>query len=425
MEWSEPRAEHTHEDTSVSRVPTPSEHVSARTPLSRLARSEGAVILGAWTVVALVFAGHNYLTYAANARPVPFSHALWWSVAEWYTWALLTPLVIWLARRFRLAQPQLARNVAALVVLAAVVAALQVGLEYAADRLMVALTGVPDISVRVWLSDGLRGRVLELAYLLPRKIGFSYITFWGVALAVHAVDYYRLYRERELRAVRLEGALAAAQLRALQAQLQPHFLFNTLNTIASLIPEDPAAAEETIESLSELLRAALRGDGAHEIALAEELELVDQYLRIQEVRFHDRLRVERRTDPDALSALVPPLLLQPLTENAIRHGIAPRPLGGVLTLTAERREGWLVLTVEDDGGGFRGVDAQRANGESSDGVGLANTRARLERLYGDAARLDVGNRPGGGAYARVRLPLRVTAGARPLADVSAGVVGAG
>jgi two-component sensor histidine kinase len=407
----------------VSRVPTLSELVLATAPLSRLARSEGAVILGAWTLVAVVFAGHNYLTYAAHGRPVPLLHALWWSVAEWYTWALLTPLVIRLARRFRLAGPQLARNVVALVVLALGVAALQVGLEYAADRVVVALAGVPDITVRVWLSDGERGRAMELAYLLPRKIGFSYITFWGIALAVHAVDYYRLYRERELRAVRLEGALAAAQLQALQAQLQPHFLFNTLNTIASLIPEDPAAAEETIESLSELLRAALRGDGAREIALAQELELVDQYLRIQEIRFHDRLRVERRTDLDALSALVPPLLLQPLTENAIRHGIAPRPFGGVLTLTAECRDEHLELTVEDDGRGFLGDDAVRRVGDSSNGVGLANTRARLERLYGDAARLDVGNRPTGGACVRVRLPLRRAVGTQPGAEVSAGVVG--
>jgi two-component system, LytTR family, sensor kinase len=407
----------------VSQDPTPPEPVPATALLSRAARSEGAAILGAWTVVAVVFAGHNYLTYAADGRPVPLLHALWWSVAEWYTWALLTPLVIRLARRFRLAQPQLARNAAALVVLALGVAALQVGLEYAADRLAVALTGIPEITVRVWLSDGERGRAMELAYLLPRKIGFSYITFWGVALAVHAVDYYRLYRERELRAVRLEGALAAAQLQALQAQLQPHFLFNTLNTIASLIPEDPAAAEETIESLSELLRATLRRDGTHEIALAQELELVDQYLRIQEIRFQDRLRVERRTDPDALSALVPPLLLQPLAENAIRHGIAPRPKGGVLTLTAERRDGWLVLTVEDDGRGFLDEDPERPAGDPPNGVGLANTRARLERLYGDAARLDVGNRPTGGAYARVRLPLRRAAGARTGAEVSAGAAG--
>jgi two-component system, LytTR family, sensor kinase len=401
----------------------PPEPAPAAAPLSRLARSEGAVVVGAWTVVAVVFAGHNYLTYAANGRPVPLLHALWWSVAEWYTWALLTPLVIRLARRFRVTQPRLARNASVLVVLAAAVAALQVGLEYAADRLVVALTGLPDLSVRVWLSDGVRGRAVELAYLLPRKIGFSYVTFWGIALAVHAVDYYRLYRERELRAARLEGALAAAQLQALQAQLQPHFLFNTLNTIASLIPDDPGAAEEMIESLSELLRTALRGDGAREIALAQELELVDQYLRIQEIRFDDRLRVERRTDPEALSALVPPLLLQPLAENAIRHGIAPRPLGGVLTLGAERRGEWLVLTVEDDGRGFPESLPERPAAGSPNGVGLANTRARLERLYGEAARLEVGNRSTGGAYARVRLPLRRVTGARPSAEVGAGVGG--
>jgi two-component system LytT family sensor kinase len=371
---------------------------------ARITRSEVIAIVGGWTLVALLFAAHNYISNAAEGRPITLLQAGWWSAAEWYTWALLTPLVMRLVRgtgageRFR---------PATLVALAAgglVVAALQVALEYAADHLVVLVTGDPSVSVGVWLSGGARDAAMDLAYLVPRKIGFSFITFCALVVVVLAADYYRLYRDRELRAARLEGALARAQLRALQAQLQPHFLFNTLNTIASLIPEDPAAAEELVESLGELLRAALRDGGRDEITLGQEIELLDQYLRIQERRFHDRLRVERLFAPDLGDAMVPPLVLQPLVENAIRHGVAARPGGGTVTVRTERSGGDLRLTVEDDGPGFR-----PENDGASTGVGLANTRARLEQLYGAKGALERGNLPGGGAYAGVRLPLRTSA----------------
>jgi two-component system, LytTR family, sensor kinase len=372
-------------------------------------RSEARAILAGWTLLALLFAGHNYLSGIANGRPVSLLQATWWSAAEWYTWALLTPLVVLIVRRIRLAERPGMRGVLLLAGLGLGVAALQVALEYGADRLAVLLARDPDVTVRVWLSGGVRGAALDLAYLVPRKIGFSYVTFWAVALVVFAADSYRLYRDREVRAARLEGALARAQLRALQAQLQPHFLFNTLNTIASLIPEDPVAAEDMVESLSELLRTALRDGGRDEITLAQEIELLDQYLRIQERRFQDRLRVERAFGGELRDALVPPLLLQPLVENAIKHGVGARPGGGTVTVRSERRAGTLLLTVEDDGPGF----AAPALDDAPQGVGLANTRARLEQLYGAGAGLETGNRSSGGAYVGVRLPFRTAAKAAP------------
>jgi signal transduction histidine kinase len=363
-----------------------------------------AGILAGWTLVAALFAGHTYLSAVADGRPVTLLQAVWWSVAEWYTWALLTPLVIWIVRRTHGAERPRARALAMVAVLGLGVAALQVALEYGADHLAVLLSKDPDVTVRVWLSGGARGAALDLAYLLPRKIGFSFVTFCALVVVVFAADYYRLYRDREVRAARLEGALARAQLRALQAQLQPHFLFNTLNSIASLIPDDPAAAEEMIESLSDLLRAALRDGGRDEIPLPQELELLDQYLHIQERRFQDRLRVERALRPGLEDALVPPLLLQPLVENAILHAVAARPQGGTVTVRTDQSDDSLVLTVEDDGPGFAPgrLGAQR-------GVGLANTRARLEQLYGGGAALEAANRPGGGARVEVRLPLRTAA----------------
>jgi two-component system, LytTR family, sensor kinase len=364
-----------------------------------------AGIVAGWTIVAALFTGHTYLSALAEGRPVTFLQAAWWSAAEWYTWALLTPLVIAVVRRVRgVGRP---RALAMLAVAGLGIAALQVALEYAADHIVVLLSGDPDLTVRVWLSGGLRGAALDLGYLVPRKIGFSVVTFWALVIVVFAADYYRLYRDREVRAARLEAALAQAQLRALQAQLQPHFLFNTLNSIASLIPEDPPAAEERVESLSDLLRAALRDGGRNEIPLAQEIELLDQYLRIQECRFQDRLRVQRAFRAELADVLVPPLLLQPLVENAITHGVASRPDGGTVTVRTDRRDSELLLTVEDDGPGF----APQAADSAPPGVGLANTRARLEQLYGAAATLETGNRPSGGAYVGVRLPLRTTVAA--------------
>ena len=316
--------------------------------------------------------------------------------------------MIWLVRWSRAAEQPRFVTLALLAVLGVGVAALQIAVEYSADRLAVILSGNADLTVRVWLSGGGEGGALDLAYFVPRKIGFSYVTFCALVFVVLAADYHRLYRDRELRAARLEGALARAQLRALQAQLQPHFLFNTLNTIATLIPEDPAAAEELVESLGELLRAALRDGGRDEIPLRQELDLLDQYLRIQERRFHDRLRVERAFAPDLADAMVPPLILQPLVENAIRHGVAARQGGGTVTVRTERSDDSLLLTVEDDGPGFQPESDGRLIG-----VGLANTRARLGQLYGVTGVLATGNLPGGGAYVNVSFPLRTSAVTTP------------
>ncbi|HJU88091.1 MAG TPA: histidine kinase [Gemmatimonadaceae bacterium] len=371
----------------------------AARPERRDTRWRGALgVFAGWTVLAIVFAMHNYLTFEADGRPVRFSHALWWSVAEWYTWAVLTPVVIWLTRRWRVAGEHWARNAVVLLLAAPAVASLQVGVEHFADRLAWMASGSPGISVRYWLSDGSSVAPMELSYLLPRKIGFSFVTCIALYIVVHAVDYYRLFKDRELRAAKLESALAAAQLQLLRSQLQPHFLFNTLNGIASLIPEDPRAAEEMVEALSDLLRASLRGSDAKDVSLGEELDLLEHYLTIQERRFNDRLRVTREIDPDSLGARVPPLLLQPLVENAIRHGVAPRPEGGEVKLIVRPVDDALEIAVLDDGPGFDDPSQVRI------GIGLSNTRQRLAHTYGDAATLELANRASGGAMVRVTVP---------------------
>ncbi len=224
-----------------------------------------------------------------------------------------------------------------------------------------------------------------------------------LAVAGHALAYHRHARRRAMRTAALEAQLALARAEALKAQLEPHFLFNALNSISELVHEDAAGAERMIGSLKELLRMTLEGAEAQEVTLAEELRLLGAYLRIQQTRFQDRLSVEVDAAPETLAARVPPLVLQPLVENAIRHGIAPRPGPGRISVRAWREGDALRLEVRDDGLGF----SERSPPE--EGVGLGNTRARLHRLYGDAQRFELASGEDGGAVAHVAVPFRTDA----------------
>ena len=258
------------------------------------------------------------------------------------------------------------------------------------------------------------------------------LAYGAIVGLTHSVHFYRRFRERERRALFLESNLANARLNALRAQLHPHFLFNSLNAIAALLRRDPRLAEATLMSLSELLRLALSQSERPEVLLREEMQFVQRYLEIQQTRFGDKLRVEREIEPAALDCLVPTLLLQPLVENAIRHGIEPAEKAGLVRLTAQRREGRLVLRVEDDGVGLTNTaialhepetvvlrantasvpaatspsSAAREASRGGTGIGLANLRARLEALYGTAQMLDLVSRPEGGLAVRIEIPWR-------------------
>jgi two-component sensor histidine kinase len=230
----------------------------------------------------------------------------------------------------------------------------------------------------------------------------SYATNWQERLAT---SFSRATEERE----QLEARLARAQLQSLRLQLHPHFLFNTLNTINALIGTDRHAAERVISGLSELLRMSLSSASEQEVTLAKELELLAHYIEIQQIRFQDRLTVNFRIDPDARYALVPNLMLQPLVENAIRHGIAPRAAAGHVVVTAARRGDRLELSVVDDGVG------EKASRDHRDGVGLGNTRARLLSLYGSDHRFEAGGASAGGFAVHIEIPYRTdTATKEPL-----------
>lgn len=221
-----------------------------------------------------------------------------------------------------------------------------------------------------------------------------YLAFVSLA---HARHFSRRARERERRELELAASLAEARLRALRMQIQPHFLFNALNALAALIPRDPDAADDMLAALADFLRLTLEDPGGREVPLGRELEFTERYLAIEKVRFGDRLTFSIDADPAALAVAVPPLLLQPLVENAVRHGIEPRREAGRIEIHARRENGALRLTVRDDGVGLPPVFAE--------GVGLANTRTRLRELHGDAATMEL--KSGDGLQIDIGLPARI------------------
>jgi two-component sensor histidine kinase len=266
--------------------------------------------------------------------------------------------------------------------------------------------------------------------LLPTLLDL--LAYGAIIGLMHSVHFYRRFRERERSALVLESNLANARLSALRAQLHPHFLFNSLNAIAALLRRDPRLAEATLMSLSDLLRLALSQAEKQQVPLREEMNFVNRYLEIQQTRFGDKLRVEQDIAPAILDCLVPTLLLQPLVENAIRHGIEPAENSGLLRISADRRNGKLVMTVEDDGVGLPKKALEVANSISSGfaeeptklpiapnesrlnrvsptngtGIGLTNLRARLETLYGRNQTLELESRPERGVRVRIEIPWR-------------------
>ena len=334
-------------------------------------------IFAGWTVLVVVFAASSSLTYALNYQPPRWRYTLTMAATEWYVWAAFTPIVAWLANRLR-PSPTRWRRVA---VLAAI--------------------GLPIAFIKVTLTRVLRQVGGDgTAYFQIDDLVIQYLIYWAIVLLTSVWLQYRRSQERELRTSQLEAQLAETRLRMLNMQLQPHFLFNTLNTIAELVHQQPATAERMIGGLSHLLRETLHAGLIDRISLDQELALLDRYIEIQRARFGDRLSVDVRiADDTARQVLVPSLLLQPLVENSIKHGIGSRAGAGRIEVVVERRSSHLLIEVRDDG---RGLD-----GRLKEGVGISNCRSRLRTLYGDAsARFEIANRDGGGAIARIELPLQ-------------------
>ncbi len=352
------------------------------------------IVLG-WTIFGCFFASEAIVARAYAGRPLDVSHTIVvWLICA-YVWLSLTPLVLFLARRFSFDRRSWPRNL--LIHLAASVgfACVQVGIYVSAASII-----APTFS-REPFGETFRG-------IFVSEFHFDLLTYWAIIGLSHALDYYRKYREREIRASQLEARLARAQLDALKMQLHPHFLFNTLNTISVLMQEDVAVANRLLLRLSDLLRLALNNTDAHEVPLRQELEFLQSYLEIEQTRFQDRLTVRLDIDAEAIEAQVPNLILQPLVENAIRYAVAPRATKSTIEIRAIRLNGSVQLEVTDDGPGMD--EARRA--ASVPGIGLRNTRSRLEKLYGPAHSFELATANGGGLHVTITIPFHAGAGDR-------------
>jgi signal transduction histidine kinase len=345
-----------------------------------------ALSLGICFPIGLAFALSTYATMVAKGDPVPWWVALFWSLTEWGLWGLLCPLVFVLARRYPVAGPAWTRHLP-----------LHLGGFLAAHLAHEAAYAV--LEQAAGLDGGHSFRQMLLLYL-GKRAAFNALVYGAMVALEHLATLHRRDTERERARLQLETKLARAQLDGLRSQLQPHFLFNTLNTISALLHRDPEAADRVLTRLGDLLRLSLQHSVRQEVVLRQELEFVERYLEIQQIRFQDRLRVRIDAEPEVLDALVPTLVLQPLVENAVRHAIEPRAAEGHLRIAARRDEGRLTLQVADDGPGLVGP------GRGS-GIGLANTRARLEQLYGAAHRFSLANADEGGLLVTLELPFRV------------------
>jgi two-component system LytT family sensor kinase len=359
-------------------------------------RTKWLAIIAVWAMLGVIYAGPIYF----EVRSEGMGHAAWrvfsWGILTWLAWAPLTPAMMWLARRYSLIGG--AWKTSLLVHLPGF---LLLSVVHSAAATAITLT------VKPFDNMGASPAAFWPRFLSRTKSSFgSDLLVYGAVIGVcYALEYYRKYRERELLATRLETQLAQAQLDSLRMQLHPHFLFNTLNSIAGLVRDNKnQAAVSMLVGLGDLLRHTLEHSARQEVELREELTFIKLYLSIQEMRFSDRLQVELNIDPATTKAMVPNLILQPLTENALRHGIARSADSGVVGISSAVEDGHLRLTVYDNGAGL--PDDWQMKG--STGIGLANTAARLEQLYNGNHQFDIRNRAGGGVEVVIRMPLKVS-----------------
>jgi sensor histidine kinase YesM len=330
-----------------------------------------------------------------------------WELPYWLLWAGLAPVVFLFTRRFPIDRERWLRNS-----LLHIVACVALTIAHRAIYLILGwllhvaayqnLTSIPDL----YSSD--------ILFNLPT----GFMSYGTIFLISYVIDYYRRHQEEELKISRLKTELAEArlqvteaQLQALKMQLHPHFLFNTLNSISALLDEDAEAADQMLARLGDFLRLTLENSGAQQVTLQEEIEFLRCYLEIEHVRFHDRLTVNMQIEPETLEARVPNLILQPIVENAIRHGIVSRIAPGKIEISASVTGDALQLRVKDNGPGLGQVEGGHAI--VKEGLGLANTRARLAQMYGSAHRFEMSDAPEGGLQVTLTIPFESSSAARP------------
>jgi two-component system, LytTR family, sensor kinase len=368
-------------------------------PASRLQQNRWlrwGLILAIWVVLGVIFAAPYYVEVRSEGMNHSPLRVFFWAILSWGAWALLTPVIVWLGRRYSFVEKSwkqsLAVHIPAFIVISAI---------HSAIGTYITLTIQPFAN----MGTSPNSFWPRFVSRFQGSIGSDLLVYAGILGVCYAIDYYRKYREREFRATQLESQLAQAQLDSLRMQLQPHFLFNTLNNIVSLVRDNKnETAIGMLVGLSDLLRHALVHSDKQEVALKEEVEFVQLYLKIQQMRFSDRLRVETNIDPATLKALVPSLLLQPLAENALKHGLSQSGAAGMIRIESHLEKDELHISISDDGAGL----PDNWQLKSSGGIGLANTIARLEQLYDAQHKLDIHNRSEGGVVVSVVIPFHTS-----------------
>ena len=340
-----------------------------------------------WTLLGVSFALSTYLGARQDNVQISWRRILSGYLADFYLWGMLSPLIFLLARRFEL-RKNFPRNLLIHIGTSVVLS----GLVLSAASPLVWYFGYVNLARNPTLAILWRNNAFS-AYYFHQGLTI----YWTTLVVAHALYYYRGLREGEAQRERLTAQLAQAQLQALRMQIHPHFLFNTLNSISALLHKDVEAADRMIARLGDFLRLTLNRSNAQLVDLEQELEFLNCYLNIELIRFQDRLTVEMDIDPDALTTMVPNLILQPIVENAVRHGVAKQTGSGRISIRAHRLGERLIMKVEDNGPGLNAS----SNGS---GIGLSNTRARLEQFYGDDFSFEIANSINRGASVTLNVP---------------------
>ena len=347
-----------------------------------------------WTAIGLFFSTHIYLLInVMEGRSFPFSKAVRTTLPDWYLWAFLAIPILKLCRRYPLESKSWRESIWIHLPASAGFAIFHISLAVSSLLLFEALDGFQYS----WLEK------FELNFIW--YFHYDVLTYWAIAGFAHAMQYYRSLQEKRVAAVKLQAQLSQAQLQALKMQLHPHFLFNTLNSMSSLLQRsgsehmDIQTAKKMIVRLADFLRLTLHNSGAQDVDLQYELEFLRCYLEIEKVRFQDRLTVRMNIDPATLQMRIPNLILQPIVENAIRHGIATRSTPGTVEISTMKNDGMLRVLIRDNGPGLSKT--------FQEGVGLSNTKARLQQSFGESYRFSLENVPAGGAEVILEIPAHV------------------
>ena len=349
-----------------------------------------ALFVGVWTLVALIFAALSYASEFGENRQLGLAYALRMNFTRFYLWAGLSLLIFRFSYRFPIGfRPLRLRNL--LVHFPAI-------LFFSGIHQLIHLT-LAWMFVPYFKQNFASIAELYQSYLAA-GLYIGLIVASLIVITAHAFLYYQNYQTAEVKRSALKAQLAQAQLQALKMQLHPHFLFNTLHSISSLVLEDPPRANSMIARLGDFLRLTLEHSDQQLVMLKQEIEFLGCYLEIERVRFEDRLTIDFKIDPTTLSARVPHLILQPVVENAIRHAIAPRAAPGCISIKSTRLDGLLRLEVKDDGPGIKTI----GNSVEKQGVGLSNVRARLEQIYGSEFCFKMANNPEGGLTVVLEMP---------------------